>query len=91
MPNNTNLIAMSSIDGEYVIESFITTCTKVKLIYEENTLIDISENEDTIDFAAIIHKDAFGRYLDLSTNDETGAKWYKELTDDVKLVLVFNL
>lgn len=91
MPNYTNLISISQTDGKCLIDSFITACTNVKLIYDENTLIDVSENEDSIEFAAIVHKDAFERYLDLSTEDETGVKWYKELTDDVKLVLVFNL
>lgn len=91
MPNYTNLIAMSNTNGKYVIDSFITTCTNVKLIYEQNTLIDISESENSINFAAIIQKDAFEQYLDLSSDDTTGLDWYRELTDDVKLVLVFKL
>lgn len=91
MPHYTNLIAISNIDEKYVIDSFVTTCTNVRLILEENTLIDISDSEDSLDFAAIIQKDKFERYLDLSSNDDSGSKWFKVLTDDVKLVLVFNL
>lgn len=87
----TNLIAITCIDDKYAIESFITTSLNIQLLSQNNILIDVSENNLYQDQATIISKDRFKQYLDLYNDRSLNNKWYRELSDDVKLILVHKL
>lgn len=70
----TNLVALSSVDDKYVVESSITTSINVRLITEDKLLNDASENNLYLDQAGIFQKDKFLKYLDVDSPNSAGQK-----------------
>ena len=87
----TNLVALSSDGDKYVVESSITASVNVRLIMEDKLLNDVSDNNFYLDQAGIFQKDKFLKYLDADSKNSAGQKWYKQLSKNVKLIIVHKL
>ncbi|MBT4360079.1 MAG: hypothetical protein HOD11_03825 [Candidatus Marinimicrobia bacterium] len=90
MAFETNIVAISWIEGKYEVESSITAAIDIETLRSKQPLIDVSEDRSYMDLATIVSRIDFKNYL-LEESVPWGSsarKWYASLSERVRFILV---